>query len=97
MAGVCWQCLSTQRHSHWCCFCHLVRACPLLLLHVFLQHFGDHMPRGAYLQFYWNDSPVNDGNYIHPIPLQMLVAGKGGPSMLHGAVRHLHWFVLLKQ
>jgi hypothetical protein len=49
---------------------------------VFLQHFGDHMPRGAYLQFYWNDSPVNDGNYIHPIPLQMLVAGRGGPCML---------------
>lgn len=41
------------------------------------QFFSEVMPRGAYLQFYWNDSPVNDGNYIHPIPLQMLVAAKG--------------------
>jgi hypothetical protein len=41
------------------------------------QFFSEAMPRGAYLQFYWNDSPANDGNYIHPIPLQMLVAAKG--------------------
>jgi len=34
------------------------------------------MPDSAH-QCCRNDSPVNDGNYIHPIPLQMLVAAKG--------------------
>lgn len=55
--------------------------CALLLVTALLlccaQFFSESMPRGAYLQFYWNDAPVNDGNYIHPIPLQMLVAAKG--------------------
>jgi hypothetical protein len=27
------------------------------------QHFNKHVPRGAYVMFYWSDTQFGDGNY----------------------------------
>jgi hypothetical protein len=35
------------------------------------------VPRGIYVWFFIPERDVGDGGYIHPLPLQILVAGSG--------------------
>jgi hypothetical protein len=41
------------------------------------QYLSNDVPRGIYVWFFIPEKEVGDGGYIHPLPLQILVAGSG--------------------
>lgn len=41
------------------------------------QYLSSEVPRGIYVWFFIPEKEVGDGGYIHPLPLQILVAGSG--------------------
>lgn len=41
------------------------------------QYLSPEVPRGIYVWFFIPEKDVGDGGYIHPLPLQILVAGSG--------------------
>lgn len=41
------------------------------------QYLNDNVQRGVYVWFFMPESAEGDGGYTHPLPLQILVAGKG--------------------
>jgi hypothetical protein len=50
------------------------------------------VPRGIYVWFFIPERDVGDGGYIHPLPLQVLVAGSGekGRRRVGGTMGKLH-------
>jgi hypothetical protein len=41
------------------------------------QYLSTDVPRGIYVWFFIPEKETGDGGYIHPLPLQILVAGSG--------------------
>lgn len=41
------------------------------------QVLSSEVPRAVYVWFFIPEKPEGDGGYIHPLPLQIMVAGKG--------------------
>jgi hypothetical protein len=41
------------------------------------QHLSSDIPRAVYVWFFIPERAEGDGGYIHPLPLQVMVAGRG--------------------